>query len=222
MPFKSKDQWRKFFAMAERGEISKEKAKQWAKETKTPFSELPENLPEKEKGASSWLEDAYARGLQKAVKEASEKVGGAGESWLLKKLFNYGAPAAVGAALSDPGNELEGATLGLGGALLGRVLGKEALKRGLFSTDELVKIPKFTNQRVLGKALEKGDDLAIQYQKYLNRIPAAKNLGTVAGTAGAGYGIHKLMNEQPPRPLGFDLQPSAYDMGTHYTGLTPY
>lgn len=47
MPIKSKDQWGKLFAMAERGEISERKAKEMARETKTPYKKLPEDLPEK-------------------------------------------------------------------------------------------------------------------------------------------------------------------------------
>jgi len=47
MPFKSKSQWHKFFAMANRGEISEGKAKEWAEETKTPFKSLPEKKKEK-------------------------------------------------------------------------------------------------------------------------------------------------------------------------------
>lgn len=41
MPFKSKKQWKKFFAMANRGEIPESKAKEWARETKTPYKKLP-------------------------------------------------------------------------------------------------------------------------------------------------------------------------------------
>jgi len=41
MPFKSKKQWKKFFAMAGRGEIPESKAEEWAHETKTPYSKLP-------------------------------------------------------------------------------------------------------------------------------------------------------------------------------------
>jgi hypothetical protein len=43
MPFKSKSQFRKFLAMAERGEISKKELHKWMKETKN-IDELPERV----------------------------------------------------------------------------------------------------------------------------------------------------------------------------------
>jgi len=48
VPFKSKAQWGKFFAMADRGEISFKKAKEWAKETKTPYKKLPKKVSKKD------------------------------------------------------------------------------------------------------------------------------------------------------------------------------
>ena len=53
MPFKSKAQWDKFFAMAERGEIPKSKAEEWARETKTPYEDLPEKTPDDEEKNSA-------------------------------------------------------------------------------------------------------------------------------------------------------------------------
>ncbi len=45
MPFKSKAQRRKFYAMAKRGEISKRKVKEWEKKTKG--KRLPERVKKK-------------------------------------------------------------------------------------------------------------------------------------------------------------------------------
>jgi len=41
MPFKSKAQWRRFFAMEARGELPKGTARKWAHETKASFKSLP-------------------------------------------------------------------------------------------------------------------------------------------------------------------------------------
>lgn len=41
MPFKSKKQWRKFFAMEADGELPKGKAREWAHETSKDYSDLP-------------------------------------------------------------------------------------------------------------------------------------------------------------------------------------
>jgi hypothetical protein len=48
MPFKSKAQMRKFFAMASRGEISKKRLKKWIKETRKKYGSLS-RLPEKKR-----------------------------------------------------------------------------------------------------------------------------------------------------------------------------
>ena len=48
MPFKSKAQYRKFFAMANRGEISMSKAKEWAHKTPS-IKALPERIGKKKK-----------------------------------------------------------------------------------------------------------------------------------------------------------------------------
>ena len=48
MPFKSDAQRRKFYAMAERGEISKEKVTEYERETKR---DLPDNVSNSKSGA---------------------------------------------------------------------------------------------------------------------------------------------------------------------------
>lgn len=44
MPFKSKSQWRKFFAMERAGELPEGTARQWAHETDQPFKKLPKKV----------------------------------------------------------------------------------------------------------------------------------------------------------------------------------
>ncbi len=44
MPFQSKAQWRKFAAMATRGEISESEFKEWVEESK-PYKKLPDRAP---------------------------------------------------------------------------------------------------------------------------------------------------------------------------------
>lgn len=70
MPFKSKAQWRKFFAMANRGEMPESKAKEWAEETKKPFKQLPEHKKEKSEKKSSWPKMARDLGYYAAFEEA--------------------------------------------------------------------------------------------------------------------------------------------------------
>jgi hypothetical protein len=51
MPFESKSQWRKCWAMKRRGEAGSWDCKEWADSTKKPFKKLPESKPESEKSA---------------------------------------------------------------------------------------------------------------------------------------------------------------------------
>lgn len=48
MPYKSKRQMRKFFAMEKRGELPKGKAEEWAHETKN-IKKLPDKVKSKKK-----------------------------------------------------------------------------------------------------------------------------------------------------------------------------
>jgi len=60
MPYKSKAQYRKFFAMAGRGEISMGKAKEWAHKTPS-IKALPERVKKKKKKPR----DKYAKLLRR-------------------------------------------------------------------------------------------------------------------------------------------------------------
>lgn len=101
MPFKSKAQWDKFFAMAERGKIPKNKAEEWARETKTPYEELPEKAPDNgEKTSAEKLGVFLALHDTRFIKEAVSAA-------TLKNLARYALPALGGAALGT------GATYGI-------------------------------------------------------------------------------------------------------------
>jgi len=49
MPFKSQAQWKRFFAMEQRGKLPKGTAERWAKKTKIPFRQLPKRLAKRTK-----------------------------------------------------------------------------------------------------------------------------------------------------------------------------
>jgi hypothetical protein len=68
MPFKSKRQWRAFFAMEARGELPKGTAEKWARETKKAgksYSSLPERKKRKYKGSGTFEEEDLYRGYIK-------------------------------------------------------------------------------------------------------------------------------------------------------------
>ncbi len=75
MPFKSKAQMKKFFAMEKRGEIPKGTAKRWAEETPNI-----KKLPEK-KGENSGKKEGKEKsstGKRKKVQRVKRRVGGKG------------------------------------------------------------------------------------------------------------------------------------------------
>jgi hypothetical protein len=88
MPFKSKKQWKKFFAMANRGEMPESKAKEWARETKTPYKKLPEKKRTKK---AMLLKMAADLGRLHAYSEAGLNKEAAG------KLLPLGVGLGVGA-----------------------------------------------------------------------------------------------------------------------------
>lgn len=63
MPFKSQAQRRKFYAMANRGEISKGEVKKWERETGD--KKLPERVGKKEGALLSAFEDGAADALSR-------------------------------------------------------------------------------------------------------------------------------------------------------------
>jgi len=68
MPFKSKRQWRAFFAMEARGELPKGTARRWARETKAAgksYRSLPERVKRKQKGSGTFSEKDLYRGYIK-------------------------------------------------------------------------------------------------------------------------------------------------------------
>jgi len=120
MPFKSKKQWGKFFAMENKGELPKGKAKQWAKETKTPFKELPNKK-------TACLALASDLGRLHALKEAGMDESYQKTASILSGLGSVIAPAGIGFALAPEGREREGAAYGGIAGLLGGAMGSAAL-----------------------------------------------------------------------------------------------
>jgi len=70
MPFESKAQMRKFFAMEERGEIPKGTAQRWADETPST-KKLPERKKKQQQKHAGLdpLHQAYLEGFLRALKE---------------------------------------------------------------------------------------------------------------------------------------------------------
>ena len=106
MPFKSKAQRRKFYAMAREGEISQSQLKKWERETskKRP-------LPERKKQAA--MDVFHNAGKNKAL----EKLGGLRDSLARvprSAIYGAGLGGATGALLGGPDNRLEGAAIGAG------------------------------------------------------------------------------------------------------------
>lgn len=61
MPFQSKSQWRKCWAMKSRGEAGSWDCKEWAESTKKPFKKLPEQMSNSESEKSAQLRAAKVK-----------------------------------------------------------------------------------------------------------------------------------------------------------------
>jgi hypothetical protein len=157
VPFKSKSQARKMFALEARNELPKGTARHWARETKSMKS-LPEKVKDHEK-KSFYVKMAYNMGQLRAMEKvaispravaaaaraakAGTKAAPASLSVLegfgpfARSMMRYGGPAALGAYLAGPGYRGEGAMLGLTGAALSpgilRTLGERASRGGEWS-----------------------------------------------------------------------------------------
>ncbi len=64
MPFKSKRQMRKFFAMESKGELPKGKAEEWAHETPN-IGKLPEQVKRSTKGSPEFTDAEIEKGYRK-------------------------------------------------------------------------------------------------------------------------------------------------------------
>ena len=186
MPIKSKDQWKKLFALSGRGEISEDKVKEMTRETKTPYSKLPTR---KKKAC---LKAAVLMGQMRALDENRMlKEAGVIES-LLVKYAPLWAPAGLGAALGGPEHRLEGAAAGLGGGILGtRLMRSIALKQ----TPELAQFAKLLQRpETLHKVIAKKPELSEQ----LGALEKSEWLGRLTGGAGGGLAAHKILSPQKP------------------------
>lgn len=122
MPFKSKKQWRKFYAMENKGALPEGKAEQWARETKTPYKRLPDKKKE------ACLKMAADLGRLHALTESGFDPGHQKTASILSGLGSVAAPAAIGFTLAPEGREREGAAYGALAGLLGGAMGSTAIK----------------------------------------------------------------------------------------------
>lgn len=117
MPFKSKAQMRKFFAMEDRGELPEGKAEEWADET-PDLRGLPERKKKRTKKAML-LKMAHDIGMLHAIEESGLAKTASLEGALLgliRRTAPVAIPTVAGAAMAGPDHRLEGA---LGGLALG-------------------------------------------------------------------------------------------------------
>lgn len=104
MPFESKSQWRKCWAMKRRGEAGSWNCKEWADSTKKPFKKLPESKPAAEKEAfdnmvrvktalyklQSIFEKAAVGGSTQKVQPLGQVAAAPSRAQLLNKTYAYG------------------------------------------------------------------------------------------------------------------------------------
>jgi hypothetical protein len=222
MPYKSKSQQRKFFAMESRGDVPEGTARRWAHETPN-IKRLPEKLKDKKKkkkrSKKASLELAFDLGRKRAFEEAGLKTAGALGKTLggTKHLW---IPGLAGSYFAGPENRLEGALLGLAGGALGRHYGLKAMRRAFFSPEELKILAKLKSSR----KLEKGaPELFKQFEAFKAQKPIIELAASGLGGAGAGYLANKAFS--PSGPFGgtpsLPATPAVSDMATHYAGLVP-
>jgi hypothetical protein len=121
MPVKSKKQWKKLFALENEGKLPKGKAKQWARETKTPYK----NLPNKKEAC---LRMAADLGRIRAMDAAGFTPDRQKTAGILSGLGSVAAPAAIGFTMAPEGREREGAGYGALAGILGGAMGSAAMK----------------------------------------------------------------------------------------------
>lgn len=213
MPFESKKQWRKFFAMAGRGEMPMSKAKEWADETKTPY----EDLPEKKKEKKAHLEEAYYLGRLMAVKKAGLLKEASLESFLGKAVTNWGrvlAPAGIAAAMVSPEDRATAAILGgLAGAAGSHLLAK-GLGKARFTPKELARM----GGKSARKLMKESPELYEKIMEAQRAEPVTRWIGSLGGGYGTGALLRKGTSSSSP---GIFAEPPATDITTHYTGLLP-
>ena len=228
MPFKSKRQQRKFFAMEHSGEIPKGTAMRWAEETPNI-----KKLPEKKKTASLCapeLERTLFEGVLSKEAGMEGILGGLGS-----KLAPVLLPAGLGAYAAGPEHRMEGA---IGGAALGAVgkrLAPELMRKAMFTSPRQLglaqrhagrHIPEGSRAyKKLHKALgEETPGFVENLMRHQKNIPNAEWGGRALGGLGGGLAAKELLGDtrsslQAPY---IQAQPTVSDMRTqYYSGLTP-
>jgi len=238
MPFKSKAQQKKFFAMESQGEIPKGTADRWAKETPNI-----KNLPNKKRTKKANLKLAFEMGLSRAIKESGlDKEAGLEKRIgdLLRGTSHLWAPAAAGGVVAGPEHRTEGALAGLGLGILGKGMGLSGLRRSLFEPRELQKAMRAAKLRETGSGYARlselgegsrgykriSEELGESAPQFFEDVAKMKSQGPlyswggrIAGGAGGGYLANQLLSGR--QGGGFQTSPAISDISTHYTGLVP-
>ncbi len=199
------------------------------------------------------LELARDIGLARAFEEAGlskeagleKMVGG-----LLGRTAHLWAPAAAGGIMAGPEYRTEGAIAGLGVGALGKRIGLEALRRGIFAPGELQKAMRAAKLKETSRGYEKltkipmpaegkkgtrayqriraalgGEGATETFLENAGKMQSQKPLyewgGRIAGGLGGGYAASKLLSESPWQGSPIQAAPAVSDISTHYTGLVP-
>ncbi len=191
------------------------------------------------------LELAYGMGLSKALEEAgiAKEAGLEGRlGGLLGRTAHLWAPAAAGGVVAGPEHRMEGAAAGLGLGILGKRIGLEGMRRGMFGSGELQKAMQAAKLKEIGSGYEKltkipagsgaykrvgkalGEEAAPQFWENVAAMGSQSPLyawgGRAAGGVGGGLLAKELLSDSPGSP-NFQTAPAISDASTHYTGLIP-
>jgi len=203
MPFKSKAQWHKFFAMAAKGEIPESTAKEWAHATTKAYKTLPN------KKAS--IADAYATGYTQALTQSgivSEKQA----SVIPGLAAHYLLPSALGAFVAGPDNRAVGAAAGLGAATVGKLLARRWLSSAAGATPEMAKLLRGSSKKELQAMASNpntSEELSRGVKSYLSDASPVQAIFGAGAGAGAGYGVNRLMNNGNAYDQVLNVQPTT-------------
>jgi hypothetical protein len=237
MPFKSEAQRRKFYAMANRGEISKKTVKEW--QDATGDKQLPERMGAKHATSASldnlklseeqlaYLQTAKNLGKLAALddlgllKTASKNLLDTLTEGTLKYLAPIGIPAAAGAVLAGDDRRVEGALAGGIGGIVGRALVGHRLAPHMGisgEAKELIRAKGFDNARkIMNSAGDKSGLDALEHA-----LSRGRWVGRLAGGAGGGLFAKQFMGPKLSDPSLASMPTANYDVGSHYySGLLP-
>lgn len=219
MPFKSEAQRRKFYAMANRGEISKHEVSKWEKATGK--KKLPERLHKK---GEMMFRLAMDLGKLAALRNAGldknasllESLGFTG----LKTIAPLLVPAAAGAIIGGPDRRIEGAVAGGIGGMLGSRLLRGHLSRIMSSSPAVQKALHAADYDVAKAFKSLAADPRLQ-EELLASSQRAAWAGRLGGGAAGGYAAQKLMSPGMISDAFSSMPKAQYDVGGHYSGAYP-